>query len=79
MTGNDFSELVLYRALDEGLVTDGQARDFLAKLYPGNPAVYDDRDERRSNLVGVRPTTAFRRSPGTTPFTSGPVLAEDAG
>jgi hypothetical protein len=77
MTGNDFSELVLYRALDAGLVTGEQAREFLAKLYPGNPAVYAERRERMANLVGVRPAAAFRRVPGSTPFASGPVRAED--
>jgi hypothetical protein len=28
MTGNDFSELMLYRALEEGRATDAQAREF---------------------------------------------------
>jgi len=78
MTGNDFSELVLYRALAGGRITDAQALEFLAKLYPGSgPAVFADREARLANLAAVRATTAFRRPPGSTPYTSGPVRAED--
>ncbi len=78
MTGNDFSELVLYRALATGRITDAQALEFLAKLYPAHgAAVFADRQERMANLAAVRSTTAFRRSPGSTPFASGPVRAED--
>ena len=73
MTGNDFSELVLYRALAVGRITDAQAREFLAKLYPANgDAVFADRRERMANLAVVRPTAAFRRPPSSTPFVSGP-------
>jgi hypothetical protein len=78
MTGNDFSELVLYRALAAGLTTEAQALDFLAKLYPGNAAaVFSEHQQRMANLVAVRPSTAFRRAPGSTPFVSGPVRGED--
>jgi len=78
MTGYDFSELVLYRALAAGRTTDAQAREFLAKLYPDNGAsVFTDRQQRMANLVAVRPTAAFRRARGSTPFASGPVRAED--
>jgi len=78
MTGNDFSELVLYRALAAGRVTEARARDFLAKLYPGKgESIYADRAERMANLVTVRPATAFRRAPGSTPYVSGPVRHED--
>jgi hypothetical protein len=74
MTGNDFSELILYRALAAGRVTAPQAQDFLAKLYPATgAAVFDDRPSRLANLLAVRPSTAFRRPPGTTPYVSGPV------
>jgi hypothetical protein len=73
MTGNDFSELMLYRALEEGRATGAQAREFLAKLYPGNPSVYAERQQRLANLVTVRATTDFRRPPGSTSFVSGPV------
>lgn len=80
MTGYDFSELVLYRALAAGRATEAQARGFLAKLYPDNGAsVFADRQERMANLVGLRPTAAFRRAPGSPPFTSGPVRGEDLG
>jgi hypothetical protein len=73
MTGNGFSELMLYRALEEGRATDAQAREFLAKLYPGNPSVYAERQQRLANLVTVRAARDFRRPPGSTPFVSGPV------
>jgi hypothetical protein len=73
MTGNDFSELVLHRAG----TTDAQAQEFLAKLYPGNPSIFAEREERIANLVTVRGTSAFRRTPGSTPFVSGPVRQED--
>jgi hypothetical protein len=78
MTGNDFSELVLYRAMAEGRVGDAQAREFLGKLYPGNgDSTFADRRQRMANLVTVRPTTAFRRTPGSTPYESGPLRYED--
>ncbi len=78
MSGNDFSELVLYRALAAGRATAGQALEFLAKLYPDNGAsVFADRKQRMANLVTVRASAAFRRAPGDTPFASGPVHAED--
>lgn len=78
MTGYDFSELVLYRALDAGRATEAQALDFLDKLYPNSGAsVFDDRRQRMANLVAVRPTAAFRRAPGSTPHASGPLRPED--
>jgi hypothetical protein len=77
MTGNDFSELILYRALADGRVTEAQAREFTAKLYPGNPSVFDDRPQRLTNLLAVRPAEAFRRAPGSVPFIAGPVQPED--
>jgi hypothetical protein len=71
---DDFSELVLYRAMAAGRVTDEQARKFLTKLYPGNgDSVFADRRDRMANLVTVRPATAFRRAPGSRPYASGPV------
>lgn len=74
MTGYDFSELVLYRALAEGRVSEAQAREFLDKLYPDKGAsVFDERQERMANLIVVRPTASFRRTPGSKPFVSGPV------
>lgn len=80
MTGNDFSELVLYRAVAAGRVTEAQEREFLAKLYPGSAdSVFADRRQRMANLVAVRTTGAFRRTPGSLPFISGPVRPEDLG
>jgi hypothetical protein len=80
MTGNDFSELILYRALDAGRTTDAQARDFLDKLYPAKgDKLFADRHQRMANLVAVRPNPAFRRPPGSTPYISGPVRPADVG
>jgi hypothetical protein len=47
-------------------------------LYPGKGAsVFADRTARMANLVVVRPTTAFRRLPGSTPHVCGPVRHAD--
>jgi hypothetical protein len=74
MTGNDFSELILYRVLDAGQTTPQQALDFLDRLYPGRgEALFAQRSARYANLVGVRPSTAFRRPPDSVPCVSGPV------
>jgi hypothetical protein len=74
MTGNDFSELVLYRALAEGRTDAATAQAFLERLYPGHGgSVYAERDQRFQNLVEVRPTPDYRRTPGATPWMSGPV------
>jgi hypothetical protein len=78
MTGYDFSELVLYRALAEGRTTETQAQEFLAKLYPNNGAsVFAERQQRMANLLVMRQAAAFRRAPGSTPGASGPVRGED--
>ena len=78
MTGYDFSELILYRALAAGRVTRTAPGEFLDKLYPGKGAsVFADRTARTANLVVVRPTPAFRRPPGSTPHVSGPIRHAD--
>jgi hypothetical protein len=74
MTGYDFCELILYRALDAGQTGPDEARDFLDRLYPGNgERTFADRSARYGNLLGVRPPGAYRRPPGTRPWVSGPV------
>jgi hypothetical protein len=75
MTGYDFSELVLYRAMAEGLVNEAAARAFFGKLYPkGDSAGYfNDRETRLKNIATVRPPTAFRKPAGEKPWVSGPV------
>jgi hypothetical protein len=77
MSGNDFSELIAWRALKEGRVTEAAARDFAKKLYPrGDPeAVFADRVARLANIEQVRATHHFRKPPSTRPFVSGPVPA----
>jgi hypothetical protein len=73
MTGNDFSELILYRVLEAGQTTSQEALSFLDRLYPGHAeSVFAARSQRYANLVGVRPSAAFRRPPGSAPWTSGP-------
>jgi hypothetical protein len=75
MTGYDFSELVLYRAMERGEIAATAGRTFLHRLYPkGNPdAYFEDRETRYKNLLGVRPVNAFRKTPGSLPWVSGPV------
>lgn len=78
MEGEDFAELILYRALDEGRIDEAGVRDFLERLYPGRGAAYlADRRRRSANLVAIRPTSAFRKAPGLPPFGSGPPRPED--
>jgi hypothetical protein len=78
MEGEDFSELVLYRALAQGRVDEPAARAFLERLYPGHGAdCFGDREQRFANIVEVRPTDEFRRAPGTTPWSSGPPSPQD--
>ena len=78
MTGNDFSELVLYRALEEGRTTEASARSFLDKLYPGKgDTTFAQWELRLRNLLGVRPTGAFRKPPNSRPQASGPVREAD--
>ncbi len=73
MTGNDFSELILYRALDSGETSPEQALAFLDHLYPGRgESVFAERSTRYANLVGIRPSDAYRKVPGTQPWISGP-------
>jgi hypothetical protein len=74
MTGYDFSELILYRALEAAQTSSEQALVFLDHLYPGRGAdVFAERSERYANLLGVRPSDAFRRQPASQPWISGPV------
>ncbi|GIF53051.1 hypothetical protein DFJ67_0577 [Asanoa ferruginea] len=73
MTGNGFSELILYRFLDAGGTTPQDAVTFLDRLYPGHgESIFADRSQRFANLVEIRPSAAFRRPPGSTPWISGP-------
>jgi hypothetical protein len=75
MTGYDFSELVLYRAIERGDASEAQGRTFMSRLYPkGNSGAYfDDRAQRYQNLLGVRPSPEFRKAPQSQPWVSGPV------
>lgn len=73
MTGNDFSELLLYRALDAGQTSPEQTKEFLDHLYLGKgERLYDERSQRYANLVDVRVQDLYRRPPGSQPWISGP-------
>jgi hypothetical protein len=73
MAGEDFAELVAYRALMDGNATEARVLDFLERLYPGRGAeVFADRDARYANLTLIRPTDHFRKLPGAEPWASGP-------
>lgn len=74
MTGNDFSELIAYRALEEAVTTEPAALAFIQKLYPGSgPAhgrsYFEDRAARLRNLLVVRATPG-RRTPNQRPCVS---------
>jgi hypothetical protein len=74
MTGYDFSELILYRALAAGAISADESLAFLDRLYPGRGGdVFAERAERYANLIVVRPAAAYRRPPGSEPWISGPV------
>lgn len=71
MTGNDFSELVVFRALEEGAIGEAEALSFIQKLFPGGgpsngQGMFDDRAQRMANLVMVRPQPG-RRTPNQRP------------
>jgi hypothetical protein len=79
LNGMEFGELVLYRALDDGTISEPDGHALMTKLYPGSTEdLFLDRAARYANLVVLRPTEAFRRSPGSQPIRSGPVSAADA-
>jgi hypothetical protein len=78
MEFEDFTELVLYRAMDTGIIGLAAALAFLDRFYPGRGAqVLAERDRRYANLVGIRPTQGFRRLPGEQPWRCGPLLTRD--
>jgi hypothetical protein len=78
MEFEDFTELVLYRAMDSGVIRLDVARAFLDRFYPGRASlVLADRDRRYANLVGIRPAQGFRRRPGEQPWRCGPLLSRD--
>ena len=74
MAGEDFAELVAYRALMDGNATEASVLDLLERLYPGRGAeVFAGRDARYANLTVIRPTDHFRKLPGAEPWASGPL------
>ncbi len=78
LEANDFSELVVYRALAAGRVDETSAVTFLQKVYPREPGagqrIFDARAERLANITCVRapPPGVFRKVPGEEPVVSGP-------
>lgn len=80
MAANDFTELMLARALAAGLCDDAGAIAFLERFYPGHGAeVHSERAERLANLTIIRPVPAFRKRPGDQPWVSGPPALADIG
>lgn len=82
LSGYDYSELLLSRALAGGRVDEAGALAFVRKLFPGGGddgarQLIAERQQRLVNIEVVRPTAAFRRAPGTEPARSGPVLLSD--
>ena len=78
LNGMEYAELVLYRALEAGTITESDGHALMTKLYPGSPEdLFLDRVQRFANLVVIRPTEAFHRSPDTQPVQSGPPRAAD--
>ena len=83
MTAHDFTELLLYRMLEDNTIDAARFIDFLNKYYKekepaGGQRIYDDRETRKANLVVVRDNPhQFRKKPGQQPFTCGPLAPED--
>jgi hypothetical protein len=76
--GMEFAELVLYRALAAGALGEPEGHALMTKLYPGSVEdLFANREQRFANLIVVRPTEAFRRSPGAPPWESGPPRPAD--
>lgn len=78
MSAHDFSELLLYRLLGRGEITDEQFRDFLDRYYAeSEPAaglrIYANREVRLRNLTTVREDlVAFKKTPNEQPFSCCP-------
>ena len=78
LNGTEFSELVLYRALEAGTISESVGNAFMAKLYPGSrEELFADRIQRFANLIVIRPSSAFRRPPDAPPAQSGPPSSAD--
>jgi hypothetical protein len=75
MTGYDFSELLLFQALNDGKADEPTGRAFMQHLYPkgDSQGSFNDRAARLKNITCVRPSTTFRKPPGEQPWVSGPV------
>jgi ribosomal protein L7/L12 len=78
MSAHDFSELLLYRLLGRGEITDEQFRSFLDRYYAeSEPAaglrIYADREARLKNLTTVRQDlSSLMKTPNEQPFSCCP-------
>ncbi len=78
LRAEQFIELLVYRALDSGRITEDIARTFLERLFPGQaedllgrwPTALDE-------LTANRATRQFRKTPAQVPFQAGPVDPAD--
>lgn len=74
MSAHDYSELLLYRLLARGEITDDQLRSFLDRYYgEAGQRVYADREARLKNLTTVRESAGVpRKTPYEPPYSSCP-------
>lgn len=75
LEANDFCELIAYRLFAAGQVDEPKLIAFLNRLYIQDDfgrVCFADRVNRLANLACVRPSRAFRKSPGALPIASGP-------
>lgn len=71
---NSLSELLAYRALENGIAED-KVKYFLRKVYPPTwEGVWRDREQRMANIACVRDPSPIKsfKEPGEEPWVSGP-------
>ena len=77
---HDFTELLMNRLLDAGVVDPARFVAFFDRYFPNaagsGQSTFEQRAERTANLVAIR-AQGFRKPPGAAPFASGPPLAAD--
>ncbi|MEZ4240628.1 MAG: hypothetical protein R3F59_31650 [Myxococcota bacterium] len=77
MAVDDYSELIALRLFDAGALDQAGLVRVLDRLYPGQGAAcFAARARRLANIACVRPTAAFRKTPGEPPIASGPPRPE---
>jgi ribosomal protein L7/L12 len=85
MSAHDFSELLLYRLVGRGEMTDDEFKNFLDRYYAesepsAGQRIYADREERMKNLTTVRESTGVpKKTPNEPPFTCCPDIDASRG